>query len=89
MRCNSTFDLRVSSGVSEEHVLQENLPLQHVLEYIDYQHVLEYIALMSRLEQTMIPPGYSVGRVFWKLQDINEVLRYSLRHLQVPICQSF
>jgi hypothetical protein len=33
-----------------------------------------FTALMSRLEQTMIPPGYSVGRIFWKSQDINEVL---------------
>jgi hypothetical protein len=41
-------------------------------------HRFIFAALMSRLEQTMFPPGYSVGRVLWKPQDINEVPLYLL-----------
>ena len=41
-------------------------------------HRFIFAALMSRLEQTMLPPGYSVGRVLWKPQDINEVPLYLL-----------
>ena len=63
-------------------------------------HRFIFAALMSRLEQTMFPPGYSVGRVLWKPQDVNEVLLYwySLRQVSsivflmsivFRICQPF